>query len=109
MGIGWIQIENEMETHKFNAKTKGWPSSTRAEIIAILTTLLVVKKHSVVNIYTDSKNTISTFNSYKAKFSNYKSYVKLDNQIVWKLIFKVVEMLDLNVIIHKVNAHSNNK
>ena len=68
-----------MKIHKFNAKTKGWPSSTRAEIIAILITLLVVKKHSVVNIYTDSKNTISTFNSYKAKFSNYRSYVKLDN------------------------------
>ena len=78
MGISWIQIENEMEIHKFNAKTKGWPSSTRAEIIAILTMLLVVKKHSVVNIYTDSKNTISTFNSYKAKFSNYRSYVKLE-------------------------------
>src|SRR6266513_3103346 len=101
MGIGWIKIENEIEIHKFNAKTKGWPSSTRAEIIAILTTLLVVKKHSVVNIYTDSKNTISIFNSYKAKFSNYKSYVKLDNQIVWELILKV--------IMHKVKAHSNNK
>ena len=98
-----------MEIHKFNAKTKGWPLLTRAEIIAILTTLLVVKKHSVVNIYTDSKNTISTFNSYKAKFSNYRSYVKLDNQIVWELIFKVVEMLDLKVIMHKVKAHSNNK
>ena len=98
-----------MEIHKFNAKTKSWPSSTRAEIIAILITLLVVKKHSVVNIYTDSKNTISTFNSYKTKFSNYRSYIKLDNQIVWELIFKVIEMLDLKVIMHKVKAHSNNK
>ena len=42
MGISWIQIENEMEIHKFNAKTKSWLSSTRAKIIAILTTLLVV-------------------------------------------------------------------
>ena len=69
----------------------------------------LVKKHSVVNIYTDSKNTISTFNSYKTKFSNYRSYVKLDNKIVWELIFKVIEMLDLKVIMHKVKAHSNNK
>ena len=60
-----------MEIHKFNAKTKGWPSSTRAEIIAILTTLLVVKKHSVVNIYTDSKNTIiSIENKYKLLIIN---------------------------------------
>jgi hypothetical protein len=35
--------------------------------------------------------------------------MKLNNQIVWELIFKVVEMLDLKVIMHKVKAHSNNK
>ena len=102
MGIGWVQIENNEEINKFNAKTKGWPSSTRAEMIAILTTLLVTKNSSILNIHTDSQNTINIFNSYKYKYTNYRSYIKLENQIIWELIFQVIKILDLDVILHKL-------
>ena len=78
-------------------------------MIAILTVLLVANNRSKIDIYTDSKNTITNFNSYKVKSNNYRSYIKLDNQIVWELIFKLIQMLDLNVTIHKVKAHSNDK
>src|SRR5215216_7883182 len=84
MGIGWIQIANEEEIHKFNTQTIGWPSSTRAEIVAILTILLTVQDHSTINIYTDSKNAIYDFEVYKQK-ANYRTYIKMDNQIVWEL------------------------
>jgi ribonuclease HI/endonuclease/exonuclease/phosphatase family metal-dependent hydrolase len=106
MGIGWIQVENEEEISKFNTQTIGWPSSTRAEILAILTILLVVQEQSTINIYTDSKNAIHDFEAYKQK-SNYRTYIKMDNQIVWELIFRLIEMLDLNVSLHKVKGHSN--
>jgi len=33
--------------------------------------------------------------------------MKLDNQIVWKTIFKIMELLNLNVILYKVKAHNN--
>jgi len=31
----------------------------------------------------------------------------MNNQIVWKLIFRIIEMLNLNVVLHKVKGHSN--
>lgn len=109
LGVGWIHIDDDVEIHNFNARAWGWPSSTRAEIIAILTTLLVVKNSSDIKIYTDSKNTVNIFNSYKQRYNNYRSYIKLENQILWELIFKVIEMLDLNVILYKVKAHSEDR
>src|SRR5436189_242204 len=109
LGVGWIHIDNDVEIHNFNARAWGWPSSTRAEIIAILTTLLVVKNSSDIKIYTDSKNTVNIFNSYKQRYNNYRSYIKLENQILWELIFKVIEMLDLNVTLYKVKAHSEDR
>jgi hypothetical protein len=33
----------------------------------------------------------------------------MDNQIIWELIFKVIEMLDLKVTLNKVKAHSNHQ
>ena len=107
MGVGWVQIENELEISRFNAKTKVWPSSTRVEVIAILTAILTVNYNSEVSIFTDSKNTLSIFNSYKEKYSNYRSYIKLENQIIWELIFRVIDILNLTVNLHKVKAHTN--
>ena len=78
-------------------------------MIAILTTLLVTKNTSILNIHTDSQNTINIFNSYKYKYTNYRSYIKLENQIIWELIFQVIKILDLDVILHKVKAHNNDK
>ena len=52
--MGWIQVES-IDSKKiiaeFSAANIEWPSSTKAEIIAIL---LVVTSNSNVVIYTDS-------------------------------------------------------
>jgi ribonuclease HI len=109
MGLGWILIEDNMELQCYNSKLEGWCSSTRAEIMAILTALLVIVDHSEVNIFTDSKNAVSIFNSYRRKFDNYRSYIKMDNQILWQLIFQIIEKLGLKVNLYKVKAHDNNK
>jgi len=57
MAIGWIQVES-IDSKKiiaeFFAANIEWPFSTKAEIIAILSVLLVVTSNSNVVIYTDS-------------------------------------------------------
>src|ERR1043166_5643843 len=57
MAMGWIQVESIDSKNiiaEFNAANIEWPSSTKAEIIAILSALLVVTSNSNVIIYTDS-------------------------------------------------------
>ena len=72
MAIGWILVStnnsNSIEV-EFSAANFGWPSSTKAEVLAILSTILVVSPHSNMKIYTDSKNAIQQFEQYKKELS----------------------------------------
>ncbi|RHZ58630.1 hypothetical protein Glove_372g77 [Diversispora epigaea] len=55
MGIGWVIQDQEGENHiTFRCNIEYFPSSTRAELAAILTTLLVMPKEAVIHIYTDN-------------------------------------------------------
>jgi len=70
MGIGWL-LKNEEENNtdlEFKAANVGWPSSTKAEILAIVTALIVTTPHSTIEIYTDSANAISQFENIKKNY-----------------------------------------
>jgi ribonuclease HI len=47
----------------FSARINNWPSSTRAEIAAIVATLLICPNYSHVTIFTDSQSSIDEFNN----------------------------------------------
>ena len=110
MAIGWILVStnnsNSIEV-EFSAANFGWPSSTKAEVLAILSTILVVSPHSKMKIYTDSKNAIQQFEQYKKELS-VRRQLKINNQISWNTItyFLVKYNIDLELI--KVKAHSDN-
>ena len=74
MGIGWLlKDEEENNTNlEFKAANVGWLSSTKAEILAILTALIVTTPFSTIEIYTDSANAISQFEKYKKELSQRK-------------------------------------
>ncbi len=59
MGIGWVVVN--YDTLEFSASAILWPSSTKAEMLACLTVLLVVQVKAQVTIYTDSTATIIRF------------------------------------------------
>ena len=46
MGIGWVQILNNQVLHQFLASIKLWPSSYRAELMAILSAITTVSRNS---------------------------------------------------------------
>ncbi|POG77078.1 hypothetical protein GLOIN_2v1550909, partial [Rhizophagus irregularis DAOM 181602=DAOM 197198] len=83
-----------------------WPSSTRAEIMAVLTCLIVCPPNSLINIFTDSQCTIDTFTS----LSNYKitprRKQKINNIILWQAIQQIIAEINLQVRFTKVKAHS---
>jgi hypothetical protein len=39
MGIAWIQVSNNHISHSFSAQIQNWPSSYKAELIAILSAI----------------------------------------------------------------------
>ncbi|POG60069.1 ribonuclease H-like domain-containing protein [Rhizophagus irregularis DAOM 181602=DAOM 197198] len=62
MGFGWIFTSDLSMNIKYSGSCKEWASSTKAELVAIITALIVCPPHSTINIYTDSNNCINTFN-----------------------------------------------
>uniref|UniRef100_U9UAV0 ribonuclease H n=2 Tax=Rhizophagus irregularis (strain DAOM 181602 / DAOM 197198 / MUCL 43194) TaxID=747089 RepID=U9UAV0_RHIID len=106
MGFGWIFTSDTSLNIKFSGATTQWPSSTRAEIMAVLTCLIVCPSNSSINIFTDSQCMIDTFTS----LSNYKltpkRKQKINNIILWQAIQQIIAELNLQVQFTKVKAHS---
>jgi len=59
MGISWINV-NQKQVH-FSASAILWPSSTKAEMLACLSALIVAPPRTQVTIFTDSAATIAGF------------------------------------------------
>ena len=108
MGIGWVLVENTTNEviHSFKSSNFGWPSSTKAEILSILTALLVVTSDSKVKIHTDSNNAITQFNKFRNEKSNRKKQ-KIANTGMWDNITDIINRFNIEVEWIKVKAHSN--
>ena len=68
MGSAWIRIptENSKEIiSSFKTANVGWPSSTKAELLAIYLALLTTEENCIVKIFTDSQNAINQINKFK--------------------------------------------
>ena len=53
MGVGWIQTNSNYPCEKFCAQITNWPSSTRAETLALFTALTVSPRNTMIQVYTD--------------------------------------------------------
>src|SRR5581483_3102786 len=84
IGIGGIIINlMTQEQVEFKGRCEGFPSSTRAELIAILTALSLLNTKTRATIYTDSQSAIHTIGS---KTTQKKRIVKSTNLITTTLI-----------------------
>ena len=108
MALGWILVEQDDERlvlEEFSAKNFGWPSSTKAEIIAVLSAILTVKPNSNVLIYTDSSNVITQYNKFKSELS-YRRKLKTVGNISWETIILLIKKYNINIQFVKVKAHN---
>jgi hypothetical protein len=73
MGTGWVILNDKEEVilECSNSITE-WPSSTRAELGAILSALLVLQTRQRVNIFTDSQAAIDSINHTRTNLTNGK-------------------------------------
>ena len=107
MSVAW-QLKDDPSIFFQSSFISPWPSSNRAELIAITCALLSSSLSSTINIYTDSSIAISTYNYV---LSNYlllypRELFKIDNFLLWLILFDIISFNNLTLIFHKVLAHS---
>src|ERR1700722_15702103 len=109
MGIGFIQTNPLFPKLFFNASVTMFPSSTRAEIYAVLAALCIVPIGCAVDIFTDSQNVIYGMQQILDKnFLGFTSLRKDNNYLLWLNIFDLISEKGLTVICNKVKAHTDN-
>lgn len=109
MGFGWILTSDINLDVKYSGKTADWASSTKAEIFAILTCLIICPSNSHVTIYTDSQCAIDTFNSLHHYKMTPRRFQKINNNLLWQTILYIIKRLNLTIKLIKVQAHSGDK
>ncbi|CAB5196262.1 unnamed protein product [Rhizophagus irregularis] len=108
MGAGWIIKDQDLS---FSCGVNYHPSSTRPELLAIMTALLAVPNNAKVAIYTDSQAAIEGINrmldaSYRI---NRRKFLKMNNYIILFAIYDFIKTKSLMLNLHKVCGHSGNR
>src|SRR6266508_3118636 len=104
MRIGWINVNQEHVY--FSASAILWPSSTKAEMLACLTALIVASAKAHVTIFTDSVITISYMANLRMMIQLFvRKREKIPNFLIWVTIRHVLDIMDLTITIVKVKAH----
>ncbi|POG77735.1 ribonuclease H-like domain-containing protein [Rhizophagus irregularis DAOM 181602=DAOM 197198] len=107
MGYGWTTSNIENANITYSGSVKYFPSSTKAEIMAILTALITCPPKCNVTIHTDSQAAIDAFHKSKNLHSiSPRRFNKINNNILWSTIHQIINTLSLNVKFIKVKAHS---
>ncbi|PKY35031.1 hypothetical protein RhiirB3_455340, partial [Rhizophagus irregularis] len=81
-----------------------WPSSTRAEIVAIFLALLTAPENSNVTIYTDSLGAINSINS--TFDSTTRKWLKKTNNLIIIKIIMLIRKASINIKLVKIKGHS---
>ncbi|CAB4403351.1 unnamed protein product [Rhizophagus irregularis] len=104
MGAGWILKNTDIS---FSCGIRFHPSSTRPELLAILTALLVAPSESRVHIHTNSQVAIDGINTINNMVSRHgRKFLKLNNYIILFAIYDIITSKRLDIEIHKVKGHS---
>ena len=94
---------------RYGCAFTGWPSSTKAELVAIWTAVLAVPSiFSHINIYTDSQATIDGITNGQNSIWSIRQYSKTPNAAIIEQIIKTAETKGQNIQLIKVKGHSGN-
>ena len=108
MGIGWVNVNQENIC--FSASAILWSSSTKAEMLACLTALIVAAPKALVTIFTDSAATITGFERLDTFMQlSVQKREKIPNFQIWMIVAHIIKVLDLKIKLIKVKAHSSDR
>ncbi|GES96852.1 ribonuclease H-like domain-containing protein [Rhizophagus clarus] len=111
MGTGWVILNNKDEVIvECSSSIKDWPSSTRAELGAILSVMLVLQTGQIANIFTDSQAAIDNINHTRTNLTNGKNKIrtwyKSNNYSIISSIINLIDSKYLKIKLVKVKGHS---
>src|SRR5207247_10417796 len=108
MGFGWNCYDTNFNLiTSFNASTQYWPSSTRAELSALLSIIMVVPINSSVHVYTDSQTLIQGFDNIKqSNNASRRQYLKKQNYVMWSCIENIYKSHNLSITLYKVQKQA---
>jgi ribonuclease HI len=104
IGAGWILKDLELN---FECGITNFPSSTRPEILAILTAILAIPYSSKLTIYSDSQAAIDSINSIMSHNIKKPHTFRHNNFILLKAIQELIKDKVLDFQLIKVKNHSN--
>jgi ribonuclease HI len=104
MGAGWILKGSELS---FGCGIVNFPSSTRPEILAILTAILAIPHNSKLTVYSDSQAAIDSINSALSQNTRKLHLFKHNNFILIRTITELIKNKTLDFHLIKVKGHSN--
>ncbi|RHZ72733.1 hypothetical protein Glove_239g8 [Diversispora epigaea] len=104
MGCGWCAFDENDTEFNFSGKVENFTSSTRAELMAILTAVYATPKRSRLCIFTDSQAAIDAIAN--AATNPRKAHRKLKNWTIVKAIEEIANVQNLTLRLEKVKAHS---
>ena len=105
MGFGWVIVKDESPFEKFYASSYEWPSSTRMELLAVITAISILPQNSKLTIYTDSANVITKY-QFLLNEKSFRRKRKLPNFNLWDILFTIIKKLNISLFFEKVKAHS---
>ncbi|RIA87503.1 hypothetical protein C1645_740065 [Glomus cerebriforme] len=109
MGSAFIQTSDNFDKITFTASSEKWASPLKAELISIVSVLLILNKNSKVKIFTDCQSIITYFYSHKKEdyWSNIRNNFKNNNNLLWTILFDIIITNNIEIELIKVKAHSN--
>ncbi|CAB5089842.1 unnamed protein product [Rhizophagus irregularis] len=111
MGTSWVILNNKDEIIlECNSSITDWPSSTRTELGAILSAILVLQTGQKANIITDSQAAIDNINYIRTNLTNGKNktrtWCKCNNYSIVSSIINLIDSKQLEIKLVKVKDHS---
>src|SRR6266496_6217739 len=109
LGIGWVQVsDNGLILSDYSANVQSqWPSSTKAETMAIISILEQLIPDSSVTFYLDSLSTITNLTNIlhpSIKFNN--NLLKKINHSLWFYIDQLIRSKNISITLNKLKSHS---
>ena len=102
MGSGWFIVETN---RRFDCGSQLWPSSTKAELVAIWSLLLTVPTNSKLHIITDSQAAIDGIRNHLTT-STVRIYLKSTNRPILDTIRHSTTVKNLTVNYINIKSHS---
>ncbi|CAB4391259.1 unnamed protein product [Rhizophagus irregularis] len=106
MDHGWIFSSDLNANITYSGASREWASSTKAELLAIITALIVCPPSSTITIHTDSNNCINTYNKLSSPKLTARRFQNINNCTLWNTLKYIISTLQLSVSFIKVKAHS---